>query len=689
MKTKLSLIAATLCSLTYAQEVKLSDIDINDKLISEQTPLSSSKKTINVKDDVQSTSINDSLKKAFFVDFKKSSEYESEPYIRGRGNKGVPVFLEGMRVNEGHSDSTNIFGLSDIAQIDVYRGASGAKLGMGAMSGAVVVKFKEPIFSDKEELSLSGFANAKSSFLSKEGSSNSMGVNLYNNKVNISLSGGISDYDNYEDGDSNEVLHSKYETKSLNGSVSIKTGEDSYIYARYMRDRADSEDPYTRFLNAANNLWTYYDRPNDDSKTYFVGFRKKRVAGFDNFDIQYFKNESHYDYNVKREATVSEQQELFRESDTKGLKISANKNLGKHNLELSTKYQKMEVVNGLRRYDYGTSTWGDWTAAPGITGGEIKTFMLNASDDIFIDKAFFNLAAGYEHIKREVTSNVKTGAYSSLLPSELLSQVVQDDTDEKDNVLSLSATAGYEISPAFIPYIKVSSAARTPYFNEQYGNNPNNGSLIPNQDLDNEKVYGIDLGADGQLGKFYYSSAFYYQKYKDYIELVNTGYKTTGNLPIKQYVNLDDAEVYGVEAMIGYNITNDIFAQATYTYTRGKNKDDNTSLAYIAPQKLILSIAQVKPKGLNWRLEQELVDNQDKISEVNGEKETAGYGVTNASIAYNFDKFSMFKSATLSFELNNIFDKTYKEHLSKVSSTSYYIPYESGINGAIALNLKF
>ncbi len=49
----------------------------------------------------------------------------------------------------------------------------------------------------------------------------------------------------------------------------------------------------------------------------------------------------------------------------------------------------MEVVNGLRRYDYGTSTWGDWTAAPGITGGEIKTFMLNASDDIFIDKVIF------------------------------------------------------------------------------------------------------------------------------------------------------------------------------------------------------------------------------------------------------------------------------------------------------------
>jgi len=689
MKIKLSFAIASICTLANCQEVKLDDVYVDEKLLSQQTPLSSSKQTINIEDDSQATSINDTLKKTFYVEFKKSSEYESEPYIRGRGNKGVPVFLEGMRINEGHDDSTNIFGLSDIAQIDVYRGANGAKLGMGAMSGAVVVKFKEPIFSDKQELSLSGFANTKSSFLSKDGTSNSMGVNLYNNKVNISLSGGISDYDNYEDGDSNEVLHSEYDTKNINGAVSIKTGDDSYIYARYMKSEADSSDPYTRFYNSSNGYWTYYDRPNDESKNYFLGFRKDKLAGFDNFDIQYFKNESHYDYNVKREALVSQQQELFRESETNGLKISANKNLGKHNLGISTKYQEMEISNGLRKYNYTTSSWDSWSAAPGITGGEIKTFMLNTSDDIYIDKAFFNISAGYENIRREVTSNVKTAAYSSLLPSELLNQVVQSDTDDTDNVLSLSASVGYEFSPAFIPYIKLSSATRTPYFNEQYGNNPNNGSQIPNQDLENEKVYGIDIGSDGNMGKFYYSNAFYFQQYKDYIELVKTGYTTTGGLDIKQYTNLDDAQIYGVEAMFGYNITNDIFAQATYTYTRGKNKDDNTPLAYIAPQKLILSLAQVKRKGLNWRIEEEFVDKQDKISEINGEEETSGYAITNASIGYNFDKFLNFKSASLSLELNNIFDKTYKEHLSKASSTSYYIPYETGINGAIALNLKF
>ena len=41
----------------------------------------------------------------------------------------------------------------------------------------------------------------------------------------------------------------------------------------------------------------------------------------------------------------------------------------------------------------------------------------------------------------------------------------------------------------------------------------------------------------------------------------------------------------------------------------GKNKDDNQPLAYITPQKLTLSLAQKRKKGLNWKLEEELVDN--------------------------------------------------------------------------------
>ena len=151
----------------------------------------------------------------------------------------------------------------------------------------------------------------------------------------------------------------------------------------------------------------------------------------------------------------------------------------------------MDIRNGVRNYNPTTKTWGNWMSAFGITGGGIETYNLSLADDIHYDKLFFNLAAGYEYVKRDVTSNVNTNNFNSLIPSALLSEVVKQNTNEKDNLLSLSATVGYEIDKAFIPYLKLSNATRTPYFNEQYGNNPSNGSQIPNQDLDNEKVYGL------------------------------------------------------------------------------------------------------------------------------------------------------------------------------------------------------
>ena len=688
MKTKLSLITIQMCALVAfaTQDTKIEEIKIKDSALLEES-LSNPKSTIKVEDEVTS-SMNDALDKEFYVEFKKTSSYSSEPYIRGRGNKGVPVFIEGMRVNAGHDDSTNIFGMTDVSQIDVYRGANGAKLGMGAMSGAVVVKYKEPEFNSTQDFKVSGFVDGKYEFLSNDGYSSSIGTSVYNNLISASLSAGMSDYNNYEDGNSDEVLHSEYDIQNYNGSFAIKTGDDSYIYTRYTKNRAGSEDPYTRFLNSGT--WTYTDRPDDESKTYFIGYREDEISGgFTNFDVQYFNNKSHYDINTKKEAIDPNQQELFRQSSTEGIKVSANKELGNHYLSLDGTYSDMDIRNGVRNYNPTTKTWGNWMSAFGITGGGIETYNLSLADDIHYDKLFFNLAAGYEYVKRDVTSNVNTNNFNSLIPSALLSEVVKQNTNEKDNLLSLSATVGYEIDKAFIPYLKLSNATRTPYFNEQYGNNPSNGSQIPNQDLDNEKVHGIDIGADGEIGNAYYSSALYYQEYKDYIELINTGYKTTANLPIKQFVNLDEATIYGAELMAGYRIIDDIYAEASYIYTKGENKDNNTSLAYITPQKVTLSLSQKKQKGLNWKLEEEFVDSQDKISSVNGEVATSGYALTNASIGYAFSKFGVFKSANVAFELNNIFDKNYREHLSKASSTTYYLPDEAGINGSLSINLKF
>lgn len=687
------IVAMSLCSLsaTYAaQSVILESVAVEGENEASSTlNLSHSKTAIHVEElSNQPTNLNEALRDTFFVNYKKAGEYNSEPYIRGRGINGVPIYIEGMRINAAHPDSTNLFNMIDAEEVDVYRGANSANVGMGAMNGAVVIKLKEPKFSTTDEFQMSSFIDAKTSLFSQTGYTTAIGATLYNQFVNLSLSGSISEYNNYSNGSGDEVLHSDSDNKHFNIATAVKTGDDSYIYGRYMKDKSSSADPLSRYQQGG--VWFYNDHPNDDAKTYFFGFRKGEWYGLSDIDLQFFGNDVHYDVNTKKESSVPYATELYRESETKGVKLSAKKEVDEHHLlSFSMLYSRMEISNGVRQWNSGTGTWNAWSSAFGIKGGDITTVGAQIVDDIKYDKAFYTLAAGYENVKRNVTSNVNTTTLDNLIPDALDPLIQKTNTDERDNLFSFSAKAGYEISPAFIPYIKLSNAERTPYFNEAYGNNPSNGSLIPNQTLVNEKVWDIDLGMDGKYERFYYTSALYYQRYSNYIELAQTGYVTTGNLPIKRYVNLDEATIYGAEVMAGYELGKDLFVEATYLYTHGQNEGNDTPLAFIAPQKLTLALAQKRTKGLSWKIEEVFVDNQDRISSVNGEVATPGYSLTNASMSYGFSKLGLLKNAVVSFELNNIFDKSYREHLDKVSSTAWYLPDNAGINGVLSLKATF
>ncbi|WP_333805042.1 TonB-dependent receptor [Sulfurospirillum sp.] len=691
--TPLSWIATiSFCSVSAfaAQSILLEPVAVEgEKEPSTPLTLRDTKTPIKVEESAsQPTTLNEALKNEFFISYKKAGDYNSEPYIRGRGVNGVPIYLEGMRINAAHPDSTSIFNMIDAEEVDVYRGANGANVGMGAMNGAVVVKFKEPKFSATDEFQASSFISAKTSLFSETGYTTAIGTTLYNQFINLSVSGSVNENNNYKNGAGDEVLHSDSDSKHYNIATAVKTGDDSYIYGRFMRDKSSSGDPLSRYQQSG--IWYYTDHPNDDAKSYFVGFKKGEWYGLSDIDFQIFKNDLHYNVNTNKEANTPNNQELFRESNTKGAKLSAKKELDEHQtLSLTTTYSKMEITNGVR--NWSGSAWGSWMNAFGIKGGDYTDLGIQLSDDIKYDKAFYTLAVGYDNVKRNVASNVNTTALTAYIPSALSDTIQKINTDERDNLLSFSAKAGYEISPAFIPYIKLSNAERTPYFNEAYGNNPSNGTQIPNQTLENEKVWGIDVGLDGKYDRFYYTSALYYQRYSNYIELIQTAYKTkvVPSRPIKQYTNLDDAYIYGAEAMLGYGLGNDLFAEASYLYTYGQNEDANTPLAFIAPQKLTLSLAQKRNKGLSWRVEEVFVDDQSRVSIVNGEIATPGYSLTNASISYGFSKVGVLKNAVLSFELNNIFDKSYREHLDKVSSTAWYLPDNPGINGVLSLKANF
>lgn len=386
MKKKLLLVSLGLSWAAHcwaAEIITLEQITVEETALSEPV-FSATKETLSTDSPmVPSDTLSEVLKNTFYVEKITSSAYSSEPYIRGRGAKGVPIYLEGMRLNAGHHDSTNLLSMVDIGTVDIYRGANGAQLGMGAMSGAVVARFSEPVFGKTSTPQGSGFVEVKGAVFRESGISSSAGAEVFSDGFNLSLSGSLSDVANYDDGSGKEVLHSGSTMQSYNGAAAVKVTDDSYLYARYMKVQANSEDPFSRYQSGG--YWMYTDRPNDEGKYYFFGYRDASMGGFKDVDFQVYGNDLHYDVNTKREVEPSSTTDLFRESETYGAKLSAKKVFENNLLSMAAGYSKMDISNGVRQYNRTTNTWGDWTSAYGIIAEDAVLAIVDAVMGFAVD----------------------------------------------------------------------------------------------------------------------------------------------------------------------------------------------------------------------------------------------------------------------------------------------------------------
>ncbi|MBP2636102.1 MAG: vitamin B12/cobalamin outer rane transporter [Firmicutes bacterium] len=175
-----------------------------------------------------------------------------------------------------------------------------------------------------------------------------------------------------------------------------------------------------------------------------------------------------------------------------------------------------------------------------------------------------------------------------------------------------------------------------------------------------EKNTQLDTGLIYHSGKLKTSLSLFYSKINDFILLTNKNTSATN-------VN---ATLYGGEAEATYSLSDNWKAIATLAYTRGNNDTTGGSLPQIAPLEGTLSLNYTKDKfgaGLLWRC----VAAQNHVSLNNGNEmgydlgPSAGFGTLSANLSYHPTK-----NLLISAGVDNLFDKTYAEYISKSTSSS-------------------
>lgn len=253
----------------------------------------------------------------------------------------------------------------------------------------------------------------------------------------------------------------------------------------------------------------------------------------------------------------------------------------------------------------------------------------------------------------------------------------------KFNTFSLSASIIYPLSNIVFVGANINKSSRVPTKEELYSRGPHLAAYsyeVGNPNLKDESGFGSELFIYHKFENLFFNISLF-RNYSNYYIIP----RNTGNINYATFLPI--YETQGIKALFyGYEITADIKLSDNYalklssSYTVGKNKTDNINLPQIPPLKGLVEF-KYTIDNLSLFLTSEFALDQKKVDTF--ESQTAGYIIFNSSAQYSFEYFDMVNN--ISLNIDNIFNKEYRNHLSRVKS----IMPEPGISIRLIYKLYF
>jgi len=242
------------------------------------------------------------------------------------------------------------------------------------------------------------------------------------------------------------------------------------------------------------------------------------------------------------------------------------------------------------------------------------------------------------------------------------------------NTYSLSGTIIRDFSDHFSFGVNISKSSRIPTIEELYSEGPHLASYsyeIGNPYLESEKGIGSELFVQYKFDRISGILSFFRNDFSYYIFPRSTGqinYSTL--LPIYKTFGIP-ALLYGLEFQNDVILGSGFKWKNSFSYTLGKIKDTDSPLPMIPPAKGITGV-EYKISKFNIGINCEYAFNQNKTDEF--EQPTSGYVIFNAysQLLLQTGKFIH----NLSLSIDNLLNKEYRNHLSRVKS----IMPETGFN---------
>jgi len=450
----------------------------------------------------------------------------------------------------------------------------------------------------------------------------------------VRVIGTRSDANNYEDGDGNEV-HSFYTRWS--GTALAGWTPDDHTRVELTVDRSDGEAAYA-------------DRTKDgvafDRTGYALAFEKKAPgANIEQVELKAYHNYvDHVMDNFTLRDASGTRSVMNPERTTDGARAAVRLGLGAEDFaSLGVDYQTNKHTNRMAM-----------AMMPALPDPSVSGL---ARDD----KARFEQIGVFGELEHNLSlkERVVAGLRVDRVEAEARQQPSMMDPDayggaspgDVDRDTNISGFARYEHDLAATPatlFVGIGRAERSPDFWER-------DKVFS---LNTEKSTQLDVGIGYRAGRLRATAALFYADVQDYILITQAG-SSAKNI---------DAVTFGGEADVTYQLAPRWHMKATLAYARGENETDNAPLAQMPPLEgtVGLSYDDARYSGAVFL---RAVDRQSRVDVDSGSifgtdiGQTPGFAVVSVNGGYKPKK-----GISLTAGIDNLFDRSYAEHLASGSA---------------------
>ncbi|MFP4298358.1 MAG: TonB-dependent hemoglobin/transferrin/lactoferrin family receptor [Spirulinaceae cyanobacterium] len=234
--------------------------------------------------------------------------------------------------------------------------------------------------------------------------------------------------------------------------------------------------------------------------------------------------------------------------------------------------------------------------------------------------------------------------------------------DLNESAISPKVGIVYRVSPELSFYGQYARGFRSPPYDDAnigFTNFAFGYTVLPNAQLEPETSDSFELGMRGSYDNLGFSVAGFYNNYNNFIDTVGLGRRSRDNFLQFQSQNIEQAEIYGLEAQAEYFFTNrregfSLFGNFAWSEGNNTSQGETKPLNSINPLEAVLGLRYRAPEE-RWGVEL-LTNLVGKKERIDGDNLFAPEGyMTVDLIGY----YNLSERLSLSLGLFNIFNQKY------------------------------